>query len=102
MIKSRRIEKGAILVLVALVLSTVSVNAQTAGKPSTAADVSTTLESASRRAKAFVEMVAKSSALTEKKMFKDFRFGSCQPPLFAAPNIGVPARSQPALSLCQP
>lgn len=104
MIKDKRIGNSAMIVLIALTLSTVSVNGQTqSGAASKSADFSDTIESASRRAgKAFVEMVAKSTALTEKKMFKSFRLGSCQPATFAAPSISPPARSQPALSLCQP
>ena len=104
MTRSRRLGTCAMIVFIALALSIVSVNGQTqSGEASKGADVTDTIEAASRRAgKAFVEMVAKSTELTQKKMFKSFRLGSCQPVTFAAPSIATPARSQAALAVCQP
>ena len=110
MIKSKRIGNGAMIAVIVFVLAAASIQAQTQpGKASKPVERSETIESASRRAaKAFAELVAKSSALTEKRMFKGFRLGSCQPQIYAvpsiytAPSITTPPRAESAVSLCQP
>jgi hypothetical protein len=102
MIKSNRM--GAMIVVIALAALTASVQAQSqTGEGSKPVERNESTLSLSRRVtKAFEELVAKSTALTEKRMFKGFRLGSCQPPNYAAPSIGTPPRAESALSLCQP
>ncbi len=75
---------------------------QTAGLPP-ARNFVGALASASRlTGNAVAEFVAQSRSLREKTMFKGFRLSSCQPVTYAAPTIGTPGRTEPAVSLCQP